>query len=197
MDLKSSINEYIQRHSNYDEHRNYLGISKISECPTRVYDEFLEGAPGSESIYRMCYAGYEQEKMILEMLSGIGFARILTNENKEVIAPFDDRLRGHIDAEDYVGNLLEIKSVNSVKFNKIVQAGRSLPNHYIQVQLYMRYGRWKSAWIVYRCRETYEHHFIYVNYYAKMADEYERKAKRILAAIDQKIRPECECGRCK
>lgn len=195
--LQQEINTYIQKNSNFDTHRDYLGISKISGCPTRVYDEFKNGTTASEQTYRMCYAGYEQERLIFNMLNKIGFARLPSIEHREVVAPFDNRLRGHIDAETYNGDLLEIKSVSTFKFQKIIRAGTALDNHMVQVQLYMLYGWWKRTIIVYRCRETYEHFIAEVLFNPGDAGNYEVRAGNILRSIDDNKKPMCECGHCK
>lgn len=194
MDYIQTINKYIQEHSNFDLHRNYLGMSKISDCPRRVAIEFLNGSSASEFTYRMSYAGYEQEHDVLVMLIGSGIAKQTT---REIVSPFDSRLRGHIDAETTSGDLLEIKSVSTDKFRKVFADGRPLLNHFIQVQLYMLYGHYSKAVIVYRCRETYEHLVYEVPFNPTKANGYELKAKRILDAIDGGLLPTCECGRCK
>ncbi len=74
------IESYIATHSNFDIHRNYLGMSKISGCPRQIVNEYLHGSPVSEFVYRMSYAGYEQERLVKEMLLGAHIARRTTNE---------------------------------------------------------------------------------------------------------------------
>jgi hypothetical protein len=194
MKIIEKIDEYIATHSNFDTHRDYLGMSKISGCPRQVVNEYLYGTPPSELAHRMSYAGYEQERMVREMLFGAGIARLAT---REIVSPFDARLKGHIDAETVEGDLLEIKSVSVERFRKLWTDDRPLLSHNIQVQLYMRYGSYRNCLIVYRCRETYEHLVFDVRYNAGQAEKYEAKAKRILEAIDSDILPGCECGRCK
>jgi hypothetical protein len=194
MDIPYLIKQYMQDNSGLDQHRNYLGISKISECPRKVVNEYFHGIEPSEQAYRMCFAGYEQEDSVKKML-----LPVLRNEGAvhEVIAGFDSRLRGHTDGETVDGNLLEIKSVSTSKFNKVSQTKRVLQNHYQQIQLYMHFGGWKSAWVVYRCRETYEHIVIKVAYNQNIAMALEEKAKRILRYIDEGTTPPCECGNCR
>jgi len=195
--IENSINVYIKENSNFDTHRDYLGLSKISGCPAAVYDEFKNGSSASEQIYRMSYAGYEQERLIFDMLNKLGYARFPNNYCREVVATFDKRLRGHIDGETYDGNLLEIKSVSNAKFQTIRSNKMALRNHYIQVQLYMLYGGYTEAWIVYRCRDTYEHFVVRIFFDRNQAMAAEYKAKRILEAIDKNERPACECGHCR
>jgi hypothetical protein len=60
----------------------------------------------------------------------------------------------------------------------------------------MRYGGWKFAWVVYVCRETFEHKVIRVRYDELRAGRLEQKALDILKAIDAREQPKCECGYC-
>lgn len=190
--IENIINQYIHEHSNFDEKRDYLGISQVAGCPRRAYNNYMNGMEVNEQTFRMSFAGYDQEHSIRAMLgSWVGA------ENMEVIAPFDNRLRGHIDGRLDDGSLLEIKSVTVKKFEKVRETRRALNEHFNQCQLYMRYGNFPGAFIIYRCRETYEHLIIHVNYSKPTADKLEEKAKQILQAIDAKQPPACECGYCK
>lgn len=177
-----------------DQHRNYLGISKISDCPRVAVREYFDGPSLTEQAYRMCFAGYEHELSIVELLARAGIAFW---SGKEVVAPFDPRLRGHIDALTRDDDLLEIKSVSTFKFAEVRKNKKVLKPHFIQVQLYLRYGPWQQAFVVYRNRETYEHQVIRVPYVAIQAERYEEKARMMLRYIDRNELPSCECGRCE
>lgn len=195
-EIQHQIDQYIVNHSGLDQHRDYLGISKIADCPRKAYREYFDGVSLSEEAHRMCFTGYEQETNILVMLVGMGVAKLLREDEKEVVAPFDNRLRGHIDALTCEGDLLEIKSVSLNKFQGILASGKAPRRNYIQVQLYMLYGRWAKTFIVYRCRETYEHTVLYVPFNGMQALKFQQKAARLLESIDSKVEPECECRRC-
>lgn len=188
------LKEQIEIHSGLDQHRDYFGISKIGDCPHHAVIEYLKGMQISEEAHRMCFAGYEHERSILELLAWAGCAKLLT---VEVIAPFDQRFRGHIDSLTISDDLLEIKSVSTQKFQQVIEASKPLKKHAMQVQLYMRYGHWRQAFVVYRNRETYEHYVCRVPYFEESARRYEEKAIRILACIDRGEIPPCECGWCK
>ena len=189
--LETKIAEQIIKASGLDLHRDYLGISKISDCPRVAVREYRNGITATEQAYRMSFAGYEQERSVIGLLDGI-----ITQINLEVVAPFDGRFKGHVDAVSE-NSLIEIKSVSVNKFQKVIESGRALRSHFLQVQLYMRYGGWVQTFIIYRCRETYEHKIIRVPYIQAEADKLEAKAKRILACIDSGEMPPCECGRCR
>jgi len=192
--LQVGLIQQIERKSGLDQHRDYLGISKIAECPRAAVREYFHGPSLTEQAYRMCFAGYEHERSIIELLAQARLAKPIT---VEVVAPFDERLRGHTDALTMDDDLLEIKSVSVTKFQQVVRSTKALQKHFAQVQLYMRYGDWRQTFIVYRCRETYEHIVVRAPYVPIQAERYEQKAMMMLRYIDRNELPTCECGRCK
>lgn len=196
-ELEHQIENYITNHSGLDQRRDYLGMSKIGNCPLVSYREYFDGITLSEQTHRMCYTGYEQETNILVMLVGMGIAKLVSDDRKEVVAKFDPRLRGHIDALTCEDDLLEVKSVSLRKFSQIAESRRALGKHYVQVQLYMLYGNWTKTFMVYRCRETYEHLVLQIPFRATMAHTFQDKARKLLAHIDSQVPPLCECGKCR
>lgn len=192
--LQQQINEYIAANSRFEPRRAYLGMSKIGDCPRRVTRELLHRLIPTDEIHRMSYTGYDQEASILKMLVE---ARVALPYKRELVSQFDERLRGHIDAVTVENDLLEIKSLSSLKFQRVDQTRRIHPRHYVQVQLYMRYGGYRQALVVCRNRDTYEHLLFHIAYDPAQAENYEQKAKRILAAWDEKLILPCECGHCK
>ena len=197
MDIKTlsdKLESQIIKDSGLELHRDYLGISKIGGCPRRTVVEYLRGMNPDFDAHRMSFAGYEHQASIMGLLVKAGaIARV----NIEVIAPFDKRLKGHADAGTAEAELIEIKSVTRAKFDHIQKTRRCSSQHFTQIQLYMRYGGWNSAYVIYRCRETYRHEIIKVPYIQVSAERFEERAKMILAFIDKDELPECECGRCK
>jgi hypothetical protein len=193
VEVEQKILEFMTTNSGLDQHRDYLGISKISDCPRRAFREYHDGPILTPESHVMCYAGYQHEREIMDILINTGIAVAI---NKEVISPFDNRLRGHIDGLARDGSLLEIKSVNTRKFEKLLETGRALFPHYVQVQLYMRYGHFARTLVVYRNRETYGHIVMSVRYVPERAEEFETKAKLLLQAIDENKLPACECRHC-
>lgn len=191
MDILAQINQYMHVHSHFDRLRDYLGISQVAGCPRRAYSNYVEGYVADEAAYRMSFAGYEQEQSMRSMLGDQ-----LVEINRELVAPFDNRLRGHIDGSLRARVLVEFKSVSVRKFETVSKTGKALTDHFHQCQLYMRYGSYVNGLIIYRCRETYQHAVIEVHYYPSIAQHLEEKARMILDAIDQKIPPDCECGYC-
>jgi len=192
--LLTKIIEYITENSGFELKRSYISISHLSECPRKIVREYLDGFTLEEHTHRMAYAGYESEDNMKNMLRLLGF---LETENVEVVAPFDERLRGHLDGV-WEDSVIEIKSVSRRQFDKIVQKTDRIPwKHYVQVQMYMRYSGLGRALVFYRNRETYEHMVIAIPFNGPQALKFEDKAKHILAAIDDGRLPECECGKCE
>jgi hypothetical protein len=194
-EVETKIDQHLRLHSGLEPHRAYLGISQVARCPRLAYRSYLEGVDtGSDYAHRMCYAGYLYEKDVLQRLREM---RIATLNRREVVAKVDDRLRGHIDGVTTWGDLLEIKSVTTSKFDLVSSQARALHEHNDQVQLYMRYGGYKFCWLIYVCRESFEHKVIRVRYDEAKGVALEQKALRILEAIDQRKMPKCECGYCE
>lgn len=192
--ILNSIIEYIEKYSGFETRRDYVSISHLSECPRKIVREFLDGFSVEEHTHRMAFAGYESERNVKAMLRELGY---LEREDVEVVAPFDERLRGHLDGI-WEENVIELKSVSHIQFEKVrKKTDRVLWKHYVQVQMYMHYSGLRNALVFYRDRESYEHMVIAVPYNEVKALEFERKAKNILLAIDDNRLPECECGRCE
>ena len=208
--FQKMIDDHMIKHSRLDIKRDYLGMSAIGKCPRQVVREYMNGKSDlSLHSHQMAYAGYLFEDDVMDRLVEAGIAKTPGDSPSpqpspagrgsgiEVVAPFDQRLRGHVDGETVWGDLLEIKSLKTAKFERVKGSHQALMDHFAQVQLYMKYGRWQKCWIVYVCRETLEHKVIKVNYLHTQAVKYELKAQRILAHIDNGILPECECRYCK
>lgn len=175
--------------------RRYIGISNIGKCPRRAYYDIVYGQKMSDEGHRMCYTGYLHERDALARMARAEIAN-LDLANLEIIAPWDVRVRGHNDGVTYWGDLLEVKSVSRFKFQMICDNDRPNREHVAQVQLYMRYGSWNKAWIVYICRETFEHRVFEVRYDDREAERQEARMKALVRAVDEKKPPRCECRRC-
>ncbi len=193
-EVEEKMTQHLRLHSGLEASRSYLGMSQIAKCARQAYDKFVDGTDVSDFHHRMCYAGYLFEQDVLRRMREMRLANL---DRRELVAGFDDRVRGHIDGVTAWGDLLEIKSVTLSKFELVDKQRRALHEHNDQVQLYMRYGFWQYAWVVYVCRETFEHRVIRVRYDEQRALALELKAKEILRAIDARERPKCECGYCE
>jgi hypothetical protein len=175
------------------EDRHYLGMSAISQCPRKLYQEMLNGRdrPGQSSL-NLFHEGYVHEHDIVDRLAKMGC--MVGNVQRELVAPWDERLRGHIDGE-IEGELLEIKSLNADRFDQL-RAGGPFIAHVEQAQLYMRYGGYRSAVFVYKNRETGALWIDRLWYNESLAQKLEDQARMILQAVDRVEPPACMCGHC-
>src|SRR5574341_1916658 len=102
-DLKQIYVENLRKKSGLEQHRTYLGMSQISQCPRSLYNQFLNGrGHQSDRDHWYCREGYKEQADMLELLGAIN------PKETEVIAYFDARFRGHTDWE-LDGDLVEIK----------------------------------------------------------------------------------------
>ena len=203
-DVQNQLLEHLKRNSGLEARRPYLGMSAIAQCPRKLYFDFLEGKTNpTERDHLYCYSGYLFERDVFARLAAIGIVNFYGPLNDpanprgvEVVASFDERFRGHTDGETVDGELLEIKSVNPLGFDKVRSLQRPKYEHFVQVQAYMRYGPWTHALLVYVNRDTFEHLVLHVARSERHGEQLEQKARALLAAIDARTPPACECERC-
>ncbi len=200
-EMRDRLTKVLSEH----EDRNYLGMSSIGKCPRWLYHEMKNGrAAPSYRALRLFHEGYLHEHDLLERLKLAGYAVEMCGF--ELIAPFDERFRGHIDGVlvemstdiDFPGGtLLEIKSVDDQRFAVVQELG-ALAEHRAQCLCYMRYGGFTSTLIIYKQRSTGELWMVAFQHDEHESGLLEAKAKMILAAVDGKgPLPKCTCGRCR
>lgn len=192
--LEANIMQYIRTHSGFETRRDYLGMSHLSDCPRKLYNDFVNGQIADDRIHMGAFAGYSIEAIEWKLLLEAGI--IKGDLNREIVADFDPLLRGHIDSETIDGDLLEIKSVNTRKFQMVLTDGHPIKEHIEQVQTYMHFGEYKRALIVYVCRETFQHKVFTIEYRREFVARLVNKARLVLKSIRTHEPPSCECGRC-
>jgi len=191
------VNETVRRSSGLEKRREYLGMSMIGYCPKVIYERYYQRQNPGMTEHRNCYRGYYFESETKRLLIKSGVLRI--NSSKDVVSSFDTMFRGHIDGEDNSGNLIEIKSMTNIKFEKIVNDGRGIPKkHYMQIQAYMKAGNYPAAYYVAVSTELFPMmHVVKIGRNEGMMLEIEDKARNILNCIKYEQPPKCECGYCK
>lgn len=197
--LKNQLCQSLRENSGLEGHRPYLGMSGISQCPRKLYFEFINGRqPPTDQQHWYCWTGYLHEAAILYLL-GIQ----VQQGQYEIVASYDERFRGHADhvLDDQV---IEIKSVTWDKFNRIRDSNRPQPEHNQQVQMYLRHGNFSRAQVIYIARDVPHREFdgppfwvFEVRPDGALADRLDQKARDILAAIDRQQPPACDCGYCR
>jgi len=192
--LREAIEGWTEENCGFEE-RDYLGMSQIWECPAELYDRMVNGRQAFMGRgARMCYEGLLHETDMIERLQALG----VYGPGQELVAEWDERFQGHTDGVLLDGDegelLLEVKSTTRRSFKEVRGSNRALQRDYEQVQMYLLYGGWERAVIVYKCRETGEVRPIMVWPHAATQERLEGKARRVLEAVDLGERPECECG---
>jgi len=189
--LRKELERWTAQNCGHDSERRYLGMSQIWRCPADLYDVVLNGQPEvSLRDGQRFYEGYLHERDMVARLQAVG----LYEACGELVAPWDERVRGHPDGI-IGGDLLEIKSVWTAQFEEVRRSNRALQSHYEQIQLYLLYGDWERAIVIYKNRETGELRPIVVWPHVATQERLEEKARQVLEAVDCGERPECECGR--
>ena len=178
------------------ERRTYLGMSHISDCPRAQYRAVTQGtkAPGLSS-KRYCHEGLLHEADIVARLNDAGLT--VYDQQLEIIAPFDPRFVGHIDGRLEDGSLIEVKSVSDTERLEQIKRDGARYAHRWQVQAYMAYGVFDLAYLIYKARINGALWVLPIVPEPSIQRRIEEKAKRILAAVDNKAAiPNCTCGRC-
>lgn len=194
LNIKEAVESYIKDHSNLDLKREYLGMSAIGCCSKEIYRRHFNSMIPRLTDYRNSYRGYTLENHFRTVLEA---AEVLEkNSGIELIAGFDKRFKGHIDGHTANRELIEIKSMASDRWDKVEATGKIPYRNFLQVQAYMKYGSFDSAYVVCINTGTFEVASINIVRNTRLQSELEEKAKMILKCIDDSTEPVCECGRC-
>ncbi len=202
IEIMQRLGAQIRQDSGLEPYRPYLGMSQIAKCPLQLYRELADARPRfqSDSDHQNCLRGYMYEARLIQLLTAAGIYRSFgppnNNSVRELVADWDDRFRGHTDGETVDGELIEFKSMAHEKFEQCVKGNRVLFYHYAQVQCYLHYGGYSAANIVYVSTATFDYHAFRIVPSARTIRDMEDKARRVLAAVDSRVQPVCECGKC-
>lgn len=193
---KYHLMDALKRASGFEPHRKYLGMSRINDCPLRLYRELMHGRYSEtteRSALRFLRGDLFEQATILRLhQAGI----YQPDSRRECIADFDSRFRGHTDGASVDGDLVEIKSTNHEDFKRIAATHKPMPAHLAQCQMYMRFGAYRHGLLVYVSTETYDHFLLDVDPILRFQETLIDKAKTILAAVDGGAQPVCTCGHC-
>lgn len=186
--------------------RNYLGMSSIGNCSRKIFKRLQDlGVEDEQTIEyeRLAwysYAGQLHEHSLIELMGQQPPA-----EQIEVVADYDDRVRGHVDLvlDD---TLIDCKSIQWRGFSSVCMGGAKR-EHIDQVQMYLRHGppEWSRAFIIYTARDIVYRDFagVPIKVFEVQPDPVRQdmldvKAQNILKLIDTGGEPPaCECGFCR
>jgi len=191
-ELQERLVNWTVANSGHDERRHYIGLSGIGDCPRQIYDRYFQGQQASVDRHLLTRLSYEIESALVERLHQMG----IYSESPVALA-YDGLVQGHVDGITKDGDLIEIKTVALED-----HIPERLPRRvYWQVQAYMHYLKCKRQdcrWthVVYLARQSGLVKVIPVRYSPEMGGRVETKVLRLVVAVRDVARPECECGKC-
>ena len=177
------------------EHRAYVGMSGIGGCLLKQWLNFKFGQVPSLSGAKYGTRGYMFEANAKVRLERIGL--YVPGSEMALVAPWDDRFRGHTDGATKDGMLLELKSIKEDAFQVVVNKDQPKPEHMAQVQTYMLYGQWEACLVVYIETNTLNHWPLLVKRNTNIGVRMEQRARTVLEMIDSNTPPLCECNFCR
>lgn len=176
--------------------RQYLGMSSIGkECERQLWYTFRHAADEEFEgrMYRLFERGHREEEVFANDLRAIGCDVQLIDEagNQIGFSAVGGHFKGHMDAKicgvkeapqtPHVG---EFKTHSAKSFNKLTKEGvqKSKPEHYAQMQSYMRYsGMTRSLYLAVN-KDDDDLYSERIRYDADFAGKLEQKAERIITA---------------
>ena len=195
-ELQKRLVNWTVANSGHDERRHYIGLSGIWDCPRVIYDRYFQGQHANVARHMLTRLSYEIEDILVRRLSEMG----IYGACREIVE-FDGLVKGHPDGmlagrsvpmHNGLADLVEIKTVALES-----HFPERLPRRvYWQVQAYMHYLGRKWAHVIYLARESGLVKVIPVRYSPEMGARVEAKVKRLVVAVRDVARPECECGKC-
>lgn len=188
MSLETRLITWTVNHGRLNNRERYIGLSKIGECPRQVYQTYFHHGLRTDAEQLMkFYIGYASEDDVVLRLKAIGDYR-----DGEQISMFGGMVQGHTDGS-LEGKLIEIKSVGRESY---LPDGRLPDRVWWQVQAYLRYTHYTSAWVIYLARETGRLKVFDVPEDRNMGKRIHNRVHALVRAIENRIEPVCECGKC-
>ncbi len=180
--------------------RAHLGCSIIGRtCGRQVwYSWRWAKSPDHDGrLLRLFRRGHLEEDTVEQDLKQIGVDIYTTNPKtgkQFTIQDFGGHLGGSMDGimrnfpneDSSEWLLLEIKTSGLKPFTKLVKGGvkKEKPEHYAQMQLYMKYGNMKKALYFSVCKDNDKIHTELIDFNKEDAEAYLLKAKELVEAIE-------------
>jgi hypothetical protein len=190
--LKENLEKVTISNSNYEKQREYISLSHISECPTKIYSDFKNGYSQPDIFGLLkCYKGYQEEQDIKRRLKVCYPGYIETKE----ISIYNGLFKGHTDGE-LMGCLIEIKSF--AKNEYIPQSYEKISYRIkCQIQAYMIYGCYSTCYLIMESRESGMITVLEVMKDEKLMEIILKKMEILLKASENNKVPICICGKCQ
>lgn len=189
--FENKLIEWSVRNSGYDEHRDYIGLSTIGDCPRLIYHRYFNRTGISTEGHLKTRYNYEVEENIKNRLRQIG----AYSPGKE-ISIHNGLVKGHTDGE-ISGCLLEIKTVPQTKYLPTNYSIGISEKIYWQIQAYMLYGQYAVTLMIYFARDYGQFRIFAFAPDKSVQSKIDQKINRLIGAIRDRKVPSCECGRCE
>lgn len=187
-DLERLLVDWSVRHSGYDEHRNYIGLSGIADCQRVIYRRYFNETPASQELKPRTRYSYEIEANLIDRLNFIGIYK----KGKSIKA-YDGMVEGHTDGE-ISGSLLEIKTVPLMDY---IPRERVPAKVYWQCQGYMYYGGYPATLLLCWARDGGQFRIFDLWPDHRIMMIIDRKIQNLIQCIKRKKEPPCQCGKCE
>lgn len=181
---------------NLEWRRPHLGASLIGdECCRKLWYSFRWCVTPSFDgrLYRLFNTGHREELRIIEDLRNIGIC-VFDKEpdDGKQISYHEEGCPHYSGSVDGIGknfpeapetwHVIELKTSSKKLFDKLVKDGieKAKPQHYAQIQTYMRWSKLKRAFYIVCCKDDDRLHSERIYYDKDFAEQLADKAKRIV-----------------
>lgn len=191
VEIERLITNHTIAKSNFDESRNYIGMSQLHLCDVEIYKNYFNGYKADISSRLKCYKGYQMEKDLITRLDDCFGDDFKSGKSHEVLANMG-MVRGHPDGYLF-GKPVDIKTV-ALDIH-VPKDSFSIPFKVrCQMQAYMYFLPASFGYVIYESRESglirvFE--VIPTNLQLTFQD----RCTRLVAAIVAHERPACSCGK--
>ncbi|MCP1384858.1 hypothetical protein [Runella salmonicolor] len=181
--LIKDLTDWTRQHGGHEK-RSYLGLSQLHKSEDDLLSELINGTPDiDDDSVLLLSMGYVIENDIRRRLQGIGVA--IPDTQKEIVAHYDARVRGHIDGLTCMPQqIYEIKSTKQEKLDYIIQSNKLPTKDFMQIQAYLHHGKYKSCLVLYVARDTGKFWMKELWYIPAIGRQIEEKARRVLQVYD-------------
>ncbi len=187
-ELEYKLTDFSVRTSGYDEHRDYIGLSGVWDCPLVIYRRYFNRMGVSTEARLKTKYSYEVEDIIKRRLRAMG----ILSPSRE-ISLYDGLVKGHTEGE-ILGRLFDVKTVAiSAHFPN----GQLPYKVRFQMNAYMKYGPYPDTLVIYFARDSglFKAYDLFPD--SDIQIEIVVKLEQLVEAVRNKRQPKCECGRCR
>ena len=204
--LKEQIDAFYQnREKSRVRERTLFYVTDIANCPRAVFFDFKKYPRKQQDprILRVMHNGDFVHQRLGTVLKEQEVLKGVYGEDIEVSLPYNDLVRGRVDAiielhgEQWI---IDFKSMNSFKFKSLQQPE---PEHIQQVQIYLHFMNLKKGLLIYECKNTQEIKEFAIDYNEELVNAALAKFYVLRSQIEQNIIPDIpptieqwKCDRC-